>query len=286
MAASKDISAKSINPTDKTDLRRLYQRNVGMMAQLRLQPVTIRALWWGRYQLLEDWRIIPNVHYASWRLLWNDRPGGAVLFEGVEYPLGPDRVLAIPPRTPVSCRLDNPVMHLNLNFLLGHPYDNVPPQIPCAVLGEPMQVLVAELTEVDPAQGMLSPRQTLDLQLLIGLVLRNAEEVGPQPADERVRRILESLDDDPNLSNAELAKIAGMSTNGFHRLFREQVGIAPHAYVLGKKMDLACSLLQHTAYTVDAIAEECGFNDRAYFARAFRRQFGITPSQYRQCHSG
>ncbi|MBT7300797.1 MAG: helix-turn-helix transcriptional regulator, partial [Victivallales bacterium] len=77
-----------------------------------------------------------------------------------------------------------------------------------------------------------------------------------------------------------------MSTNGFHRLFREQVGLAPHAYVLAKKMDLACSLLQHTAYTVDAIAEECGFNDRAYFARAFRRQFGISPSQYRQRDSG
>jgi AraC-like DNA-binding protein len=101
-----------------------------------------------------------------------------------------------------------------------------------------------------------------------------------------VRRVLSVLEENPDLSNAELARVAGMSTNGFHRLFREQVGVTPHAYVVGKKMELACGLLQHTGDTMDAIAASCGFNDRAYFARAFRRHFRMSPGEYRRRHRG
>ncbi len=273
-------------PDSEAELKVLHDRNVGRMAPMGMHTVPIRALWWGGFKVLERWRIIPNPYYSSWRLYWNDRPGARVVFEQEEYPLPPDRVLAVPPKTPITARLDSPVGHLNVNFLLGHPYDNVRPQVLTAGLAGSLQEAARELAGVAPNTGLLTVRQTIDFQLLLGLLLREVrtDDLAPQPTDDRVRRVLEMLDESPDLSNAEMAEIAGMSRNGFHRLFRQQIGVPPHAYVFGKKMDLACGLLQHTGDTVDMIAEACGFNDRAYFAKAFRRQFRMSPSEYRRTH--
>jgi len=51
--------------------------------------------------------------------------------------------------------------------------------------------------------------------------------------------------------------------------------------VLDKRMQLAERLLLATDETVAAIAASCGFADGNYFAKAFRRHSGITPSAYR-----
>ena len=59
------------------------------------------------------------------------------------------------------------------------------------------------------------------------------------------------------------------------------VGAAPSSYVLDKRMQLAERLLLATDETVASIAASCGFADGNYFAKAFRRYSGITPSAYR-----
>lgn len=256
------------------------------MARMGLQTVPIRALWWGKFKVLNTWRIIPNPYYASWRMYWNDQPGAYIVFEGEPYPLDPSHILAVPPKTCITGHLTHPVGHAYVNFLLGHPYDNVRPQILTAELSGELGEVAREFAEVEPDAEMLTARQSNGFQLLLGLLLRqlSEEDLTPQPTDDRIQRVLAALDQDPDLTNTELAGIAGMSRNGFHRLFKQQVGVPPHTYVFGKKMDLACNLLQHTHDTVDMIAEACGFNDRAYLAKAFRRHFHMSPSQYRRQH--
>jgi hypothetical protein len=66
------VAAQSTFPTGGSDLRGLYARNIGRMPQVALRMPYIKALWWGGYRRLRRWRIVPNPHYASWRMQWNE----------------------------------------------------------------------------------------------------------------------------------------------------------------------------------------------------------------------
>ncbi|GDY11726.1 hypothetical protein LBMAG53_06040 [Planctomycetota bacterium] len=59
------------------------------------------------------------------------------------------------------------------------------------------------------------------------------------------------------------------------------LGIAPKAYQLERRFDLAQRLLAGRTLPVRDVAAQCGFNDANYFARAFRRRYGVAPSQWR-----
>lgn len=82
---------------------------------------------------------------------------------------------------------------------------------------------------------------------------------------------------------AELAERAGMSPRHFARLFHEEVGVTPSAWVEGVRVDAARTLLEEGAPPKLAGAQ-CGFSDPETFRRAFRRQTGVTPAAYRGQH--
>lgn len=78
-----------------------------------------------------------------------------------------------------------------------------------------------------------------------------------------------------------LAGISGFSSFHFHRIFTTLVGETPADYVLRIRLELAANYLIKTGRSVTQIALESGFSNSAVFARAFRKHYGITPSQYR-----
>lgn len=79
-----------------------------------------------------------------------------------------------------------------------------------------------------------------------------------------------------------LAKEAGMSPNYFCRLFREVVGRSPGEYLCGYRLEMAAEKLCSTDASVTEIALCCGFNDAGYFSRAFHREKGCSPREYRK----
>jgi AraC-like DNA-binding protein len=90
---------------------------------------------------------------------------------------------------------------------------------------------------------------------------------------------------DSNLSGAllvgALARIAGISSSGFHRAFRLRFGTTPHAYVILKRIELAQNLMLTTDDSLSQIALACGMTDQSHFTRTFRRIIGQSPSQWR-----
>jgi AraC family transcriptional regulator len=78
----------------------------------------------------------------------------------------------------------------------------------------------------------------------------------------------------------ELAAIVQLSPYYFLRLFKQQVGITPHQYILQCRIDKAKSLLQHTNLSIAAIALKVGFCDQSHFTRYFKRVVGVTPMQF------
>jgi AraC-like DNA-binding protein len=72
------------------------------------------------------------------------------------------------------------------------------------------------------------------------------------------------------------------SENYLIRIFREAMGITPHAYVGAARIRKAKLLLSSGTITPDLVAYECGFTDYAHFYRIFRRDTGSSPREYRQ----
>lgn len=79
----------------------------------------------------------------------------------------------------------------------------------------------------------------------------------------------------------DLARIAGFSRAHFTRLFSAAEGVSPGEFVLGERMRRAARLLESGDMAVKAIAHDCGFEDPNYFAKAFRRAYGTSPSDFR-----
>lgn len=88
----------------------------------------------------------------------------------------------------------------------------------------------------------------------------------------------------PNVSIKSIAGELGLHPDYAGRRFRETMGLSVGNYILKKRMELAVSLLQETADSVEQIAGKCGFNDFRHFLRQFKAERGITPTEARRRH--
>ena len=72
-----------------------------------------------------------------------------------------------------------------------------------------------------------------------------------------------------------------MSPFHFNRVFTAITGISPKKYMLSRTLSLAADDLIKTDESIIAIAMKWGFNYSEDFSRSFKRQFKISPSNYR-----
>jgi AraC-like DNA-binding protein len=84
------------------------------------------------------------------------------------------------------------------------------------------------------------------------------------------------------LSNPDLAGVAGLSVRAFERQFRRFFHRSPQQYVKRVRVRTACYALVRSGLPLVEIAQAHGFADQSHFAREFRREVGMTPSDYRR----
>lgn len=73
-----------------------------------------------------------------------------------------------------------------------------------------------------------------------------------------------------------------ISTNWFIRNFKLYMKISPAQYILSLRMVNAQSLLENTEYNIGEIAEIVGYDNPLYFSRVFKKEYGVSPAQYRK----
>ncbi len=80
---------------------------------------------------------------------------------------------------------------------------------------------------------------------------------------------------------SDLAEQAALSEYHFARMFRQSMGVAPHQFVMQRRMIRAKALLLHSNQSLTSIALACGFNSASHFSNRFKAAIGLTPSQLR-----
>ena len=84
----------------------------------------------------------------------------------------------------------------------------------------------------------------------------------------------------------DAANLCGMCESYFRRLFLEWSGMSPIEYRNTIRLSNAKSMLAVGTYTVKEVAAAVGFDDSFYFARAFKRQTGFSPTEFMRQKNG
>lgn len=105
-----------------------------------------------------------------------------------------------------------------------------------------------------------------------------------QPAGRRVARLAREVFDADPVGTPGVAAVAasfGVTTPHLVRSFSRAYGIAPHQYLLGRRLDLARRRLRD-GIPAALVAPETGFYDQAHLTRHFRRFLDTTPTRFQR----
>jgi len=98
---------------------------------------------------------------------------------------------------------------------------------------------------------------------------------------EKTIKIIETQLVDEQFSVEKLADEMNMSVSQLNRKLNALVDQPPGQLIRSFRLQRAADLLKQNVGTVAEICYKVGFNDQAYFSRAFKKQFGISPSEYK-----
>ena len=121
----------------------------------------------------------------------------------------------------------------------------------------------------------------------LALVARRVHTLDTQGStvavDARIQKAMEyiSLYFRESISVGQLAEISQLSVSRFSALFKQTYGLFPLQYILYYRIKRCCELLRNTEYSITQIAGLCGFDDPLYLSRVFKKEVGVSPTQYR-----
>lgn len=110
------------------------------------------------------------------------------------------------------------------------------------------------------------------------------EHVSQQLAKARLDKAIDFIESnlDHSIDLTAIASAAGLSPGHFARQFRASIGMAPHQFLMQRRVEHAQRKLGETSATIADIAYGCGFANQEHLTRLFKRICGVTPAVYRR----
>ena len=151
-----------------------------------------------------------------------------------------------------------------------------------------IDLMIAELTRRAP--GFYTVINHL-AYLLFVQVLRQQIQLGQVDSgllaalfDRKISLALSAIHNHPEQawSLESLAREAAMGRSSFARHFNDLAGVPPMQYLTAWRMQQAKKLLETTQYSMQDIAERCGYESEAAFRKAFKKTIGMPPGQVRK----
>lgn len=217
----------------------------------------------------------PHAHHTFQLLLSLGEP--AVLRDAHQRE-APCHAAVVPPdveHTVVGMAPAGVILHVN-------PDDGVGRQLRTLALGTDVEAWRHTGAPLLSPRLPVLPRRWADAEALEQSMLRalqaDAGQAPPaHPAVKKLLRLLpELLEEDVRLS--ALAPRVGLSAGRLSHLFGEEVGLPLRPYILWLRLRRAAEHLQRGASLTQA-AHAAGFTDSAHLSHAFRRTFGLAPSE-------
>jgi AraC family transcriptional regulator len=87
---------------------------------------------------------------------------------------------------------------------------------------------------------------------------------------------------DATINLSDLAGATNRSPSHIARMFRSELGMPPHQFLIKLRIDRARNLLEKSTMSIAEIAYECGFSHQEHLTRLFRRHLDTTPAAYRR----
>ena len=105
----------------------------------------------------------------------------------------------------------------------------------------------------------------------------------PDSRQEKIRPAMDclmhqSMDEWPDV--AKLAELCHMTPEYFRKIFKGVCGSSPLHYMNQLKLSRARELIDSRVYSMAEVALLTGFSDPCHFSRAFKKAFGVCPSEY------
>ncbi len=244
-----------------------------MLPGMSLEILTTRKI------RLEKWELKGLVD-PYWRLYCPVSGSAVVEIDGVSTKLTPENIYLIPPRTKFSSSNPETFAKWYVHFVLGRT-DLI--SVPGVYSFPRDEIATAHLKKL--ASIADTPYAWESAGLVIHALSHLPENAwSDQKLDRRVEKAIEFLQ--TNLSRkvnaSDAARASGVSVRNLNHLFRSQVKMAPMTVLLNCRLDQACHQLRHTDYSIEQVAENCGFPNRYYFSRMLKQHRGISPAAYRK----
>ena len=129
------------------------------------------------------------------------------------------------------------------------------------------QAKIVEKAEVKPVKPELEPEQP-------EIVYQNEIFVS------RVMEFMEANMDNSTLGVEDFANHLGCSRSRFYRQMKDTLDIKPVDFIREMRIKRALYLLESRQYNISEVAFMTGFSDSKYFSKVFKKDKGLTPSEY------
>jgi AraC-like DNA-binding protein len=272
-------------------------QNVDLSAW-ELNEFDIRVLYVACDHLLPGAWDKSQLSNYQWRLYHNSASGANLFVDEESYVLQSDRLYIIPPNLKLGCRnnvlIDQTYVHFDLASTFSMAFQKLFPK-PLEISFTPVLKTMTEAlrnrlqtsSQNDIVTGCLS--KALVFQTF-GEKLDRLFKDSPHQCIEfmsDMKPILPALklcdlSPERTIENKELSEKCLMSEDYFIHVFKQLIGVPPRKYQLKRRLTLAAQLLLYTSSSIDEIAEKLFFNDRFYFTRAFTKETGHSPGEFRK----
>ncbi len=232
----------------------------------------------------------------DYQLLYVWRGQGKYLLEGHERLLPAGTVLLYKPGVPqiYSYRMAHQCQVGWIHFtgslaepLLAHAglMDN--PVLHVGELPEIIRLMERIIQEMQRGEIQFEDQVMAYFIQMTTLIGRRRSQLADSAGYERAQRVRAAMEYihthfDEALSVDTCAQLCALSHHHFIRVFREQCGLSPYAYLTEVRLSEAAHLLADTSLPVGEVARRCGYEDALYFSRLFKRKYGQAPSAFRE----
>lgn len=138
----------------------------------------------------------------------------------------------------------------------------------------------------DPMHRRWAAHFINDIWILVNMEIKFVLESKHAVRDPIIASVKEWIDKHAfnELKMKELSKKFDVHPVALTRRFQNAFGISPSRYLLSVRMEKAKSLLTKTNYTMDHIAQLCGYDNGYYFSKVFTKYANMNPSAYRKTY--